>query len=80
MGGIRCGGAREDTLLQLDPDIFQHVGHLICRSPNMGGVDYPMWLESGFDSDKPIHESPAQRNFLRVSPIKEMGEEIDDNL
>jgi hypothetical protein len=46
----------------------------------MGRVDYPMWLEGGFDSEKSIHKSPYWRNFLWVNPIKEMGEEIYDNL
>jgi hypothetical protein len=80
MRGIRRGGAREDSLFHLHPNIFQQVGHLIRLSSNMRGVDYPVWLEDGVDSDKPSHESPARRNFLRVSPIKEVGEKIDDNL
>jgi hypothetical protein len=45
----------------------------------MGGVNYSMLLESGFDYEKSIHKSLAWRDFLWVYPIKEMGEEIDDN-
>jgi hypothetical protein len=46
----------------------------------MGWRDYPFWLKSGFDSEKPVHKSLAGWDFLQVYTIEEMREEINDNI